>query len=374
MNILFILENYLPHIGGVEIVFKNLCEGLSKKGYTINIITHRIKNSKKFEVINGVNIHRINCFNSRYLFSFLSIFKCIKFAKKANLIHTTTFNGAFPAWITSKIFKKKCIITIHEVWIGKWHELTKMNLFSCKIHDFLERLIYLLKFDKYICVSKSTQKQLIDIGIKKNKIKVIYNGLDYNHWNPKKYNENKIRKQLKLDKNFVYLFTGRPGISKGLEYLIKAVPIISKKINNSKLLAIVSKDKAYEKRYKYIVELIKKLDIENKIILHDPVKYKELPNFVKAVNCVVVPSLSEGFGFAAAEACAMDKPVVAINTTSLPEVVSGKYILIKQKNEKEIAKGIQKIYNNKFKESKLRKFTMEDNIKKYVDVYKQIKK
>ena len=27
MKILFVLENYLPHIGGVEIVFKNLAEG-----------------------------------------------------------------------------------------------------------------------------------------------------------------------------------------------------------------------------------------------------------------------------------------------------------------------------------------------------------
>ena len=33
MRVLFILENYHPHIGGVEIVFRNLASGLAKRGY-----------------------------------------------------------------------------------------------------------------------------------------------------------------------------------------------------------------------------------------------------------------------------------------------------------------------------------------------------
>jgi len=31
MKLLFVVENYLPHIGGVEVLFKHLCEGLAKK-------------------------------------------------------------------------------------------------------------------------------------------------------------------------------------------------------------------------------------------------------------------------------------------------------------------------------------------------------
>ena len=371
MNILFVLENYFPHIGGVEIVFKNLCEGLAKKGHKIDVITHRLKGTKRFERVNGVNIHRISCLHSRYLFTFFSIPKTLKFAKKTDIIHTTTFNAAFPAWLASRLRKKKCIITIHEVWVGKWDKLTEMNWLDAKLHDFLERLIYLLNFDKYIAVSNSTQKQLIDIGIKKEKIQVIYNGIDYAHWNPKKCDGKNIRKKLKLEKNFVYLFTGRPGVSKGLEYLIKAVPLISKSIPNSKLLAIISKDKAYRKRYSFMLKLIRKLNIQDKIIIHDPVSYKELPNYVKAADCVVVPSLAEGFGFAAAEACAMGKPVVASDTTSLPEVVSGRYVLVKPRDEKSIANGIADVFNKRYIKKPLKLFKMDNFINDYLRLYKR---
>jgi len=57
------------------------------------------------------------------------------------------------------------------------------------------------------------------------------------------------------------------------------------------------------------------------------VSRSELPSYIAASDCIVVPSLSEGFGFAAAESCAMGKLIVASNVASLPEVVSGKFYL-----------------------------------------------
>ena len=374
MKILFVLENYYPHIGGVEVVFQNLTEGLAKLGHDISIVTHLLKGTKKFEIINKVKVYRINCLHSRYLFTFLSIPKVINLAKKADIIHTTTFNGAPPAWFASKILKKPCIITIHEVWINKWDKLTEMSKIKAKIHNILEKIIYLLKFDRYVCVSNSTKKQLDNLKIKKTKSSVVYNGVDYEHWNPKKYNSNNLKKQLNLEKNFIYVFTGRPGVSKGLEYLIKAVPLISKMIPNAKLLAIVSKDKTYEKRYKLIKDLIKKLKIEDKVILHDPVNYKELPKYIKLADCVVIPSLAEGFGFSAAEACAMGKPVIVSNTTSLPEVVSGQYVLVKPKDYEAIAKGIEMVHENKTLKKPLKRFLLKENIQNYLKIYKEILK
>jgi len=372
MNILFVLENYLPHVGGVEIVFKNLSEGLAKLGHDVSIVTHRLKGTKKFEIMNRINIYRVNCLQSRYLFSFLSIPKVLRLARKADIIHTTTFNGAPPAWLASKLRKKPCVLTVHEAWVGKWNKLTEMNWFSAKMHSFLERMIYLLRFNRYVCVSHSTKKQLLDVGVKENKTDVVYNGVDYAHWDPKKYNGERIRKKFGLENMFVYLFSGRPGISKGLEYLLKAVPLISDKIANAKLFAIVSKDKAYSKRYRYILKLIKRLGIEDKVIVHEPVNYKELPNFIKMADCIVVPSLSEGFGFAAAEACAMGKPVVASNTTSLPEVVSGKYVLVKPKSSEGIADGVEMVYKGKFTKSKLKRFELKKNIENYLRIYKKL--
>ena len=48
MKILFVCENYLPHIGGAEVVFKNLAERMIKLGHEVNLVTHKLKNTKNF--------------------------------------------------------------------------------------------------------------------------------------------------------------------------------------------------------------------------------------------------------------------------------------------------------------------------------------
>jgi len=370
MKILFIIENYIPHIGGVEMVFKNLAEGLAKKRHDVTIITHRPKGTKKYEELNGVKIHRINCLQSRYLFSFLAIPTALKLAKKADIIHTTTFNGAFPAWIASKLTRKKCVITVHEVWIGKWKEYTTMNAVEAGLHNFLEKLIYLLPFDRYAAVSNSTKRQLLDIGKSPAKTVTVYNAVDYQHFDPKKHNGKTIREYYDLEDKFVCLTYGRPGPSKGMEYAIKAVPLID--VPKLKHIFILSKDKQYLLRLRKLKGMIKELNIGSKVMLLEPVSHKQLPKYIRAADCVIVPSLSEGFGYTAAEACALGVPVVATKTTSLPEVVSGKYLLVNPKSSEEIATAVERVYHKRYDKTPVRRFLPEKNIKGYLKIYKEL--
>ena len=359
MKIVFVLENYIPHIGGVEVVFKTLAENLAKK-HDVSIVTHRLKGTKKYEVIKDVKVHRVSCFKNRYLFSFLAIPKVLSLAKKADIIHTTTYNGAVPARLAAKLLGKPSLITVHEVMGKRWRSLTGMNLFSAKLHEFLEYLVISLRFDRFVCVSRSTQKNLYK---NKKRSLVIYNAVDYGHFNPAKHKK-------RPKKTFTYLTYGRPGISKGIEYVVKAVPLVD--IKGSKLMLILSKDKAYRKRYGYIVGLIRKLKIEDKVILHDPVSYKELPSYIRSADCVIVPSLTEGFGFTVAESCAMGIPVVASNTTSIPEVISGKYLLVRPRSPKEIAQAIKKVHKKQYKTSKPKRFLIKDNVDCYLKVYREL--
>jgi len=372
MKILFVIENYIPHIGGVEVVFRNLAEGLARKGHDITLITHRPGKTPKSETVNGLKILRINCMQSRYLFTFFSLPKVIAEARKADIVHTTTFNGAFPAWIGAKLTGKKCVITVHEVWIGKWKEYTTMGWVQVLLHNLLEKLIYVLPFDKYVAVSNSTRKQLLSIGKNPNKTTTVYNAVDYKHFDPKKYSRKTVREEYELEDQFVCLTYGRPGPSKGIEYAIKAVPLIS--IPKLKYMFILSKDKQYLLTLMKLKNLIKKLHIENKVILLDPVSFKDLPKFIRAADCVVVPSLAEGFGYTAAEACALGVPVVASRTTSLPEVVSGKYLLVNPKSSEEIATAVERIYNKKYNKSPLRRFLLENNIKNYLKIYRELQR
>jgi len=370
MRILFVIENYVPHIGGVEIVFKNLAEGLAKKGHDVTIITHKSSGAKGYEELNGVKIHRINCLQSRYLFSFLAIPKAVKEARKADIIHTTTFNGAFPAWIASKLTGRKCAITVHEVWIGKWKDYTTMNLLQACLHNFLEKLIYFLPFDKYVAVSNSTKRQLLELGKSPEKTVTVHNAVDYKHFDPKKHSGKKIREEYEWDDKFVCLTYGRPGPSKGMEYAIKAIPLIG--IPKLRYVFILSKDKQYLLKLRKLKSMIRELHIEKKTILLEPVPHKMLPKYIRAADCVVVPSLSEGFGYTAAEACALGVPVVATRTTSLPEVVSGKHLLVNPKSSEEIATAVERVYNKKYENTPLKRFLLEKNINGYLKIYREL--
>jgi len=373
MNILFVIENYLPHIGGVEVVFRNLAEGLVKKGHSATIITHRLKGTASEETINGVKVKRISCFGSRYLFTFFAVRDAVNAARKADIVHTTTFNGFVPAWFAAKLNGKPLVATIHEVWVGKWKQYTDFGWLKSMLHDWSERMIYMLpSVDKYVAVSNSTRQQLLDIG-KKNAI-TIYNGVDYDHFNSKRYDGSAVRKKYSLQRNYVLLVYGRPGPSKGIEYAIRAMEQISKEIPNGKMMLILSRDRQYRQKYAQLLQLIKEHGLTNRIINVEPVSHTELPRYIKAADCVVIPSLSEGFGYAAAEAAAMGKPVVASNTTSLPEVVSGKHILVKLRDSREIAEAVVNIRHNHYHNIPLRKFTIEENVAKYLKVYEELLK
>lgn len=369
MRILFVLENYFPHIGGVERVFRTLAEGLVAQGFTVDVVTRRLPNTRRFEILNGVRIHRVRSSN-RYLFTFFSLPQVLGLARRADIIHTTTFNGAPPAWLAARLLRKKCVITVHEVWVNRWRELTDCSRLSAHIHNFLEKMIYRLRFDYYACVSQATQKDLLALGVAAARTSVIYNGIDYGFFDPEKYDEKKVRKE--VGPGFVYLTYGRPGPSKGIEFVVKAVPQIVKEVPGSKLLLILSKDKAYRTRYESILKLISKLGIFEHVIVHNPVAWEELPAYIKAVDCVVIPSLAEGFGFTAAESCAMGIPVVATNAGSLPEVVSGTHVLVQARDAGTIAAGVVAVHAGKAQKTPLKRFPVEKMVGGYVGVYRKL--
>jgi len=372
MNVLFVLEYYPPHVGGVETLFENICTGLATTGHSVSVVTSSLRGTKDFEIVNGVRIYRVHVPN-RYLFTLLAIPKVYWLAREVDLIHTTTYNGAFPAWFVSKLRGKKCVITVHEILGSYWKDLAGMGWFSARLHRLLEKLVVLLPFDKYVCVSRYTCNSLRKAGARNEKLEVIYNGVDSGLFSPEKVDVERvkrIRRSLGLDSRFVYTYYGRPGISKGVEYLVQSVPLITRKIPDSKLLLILANDPA--NRFESIKKMIVDLNIEDRIILIDPVPRIELPDYIAASDCVVVPSLSEGFGYTAAEACAIGKPVVASNVASLPEIVSGRYVFVRPREPRAIAEGVAKVYKGNIEDKGKKVFSWKECIEKYLHVYQEM--
>ena len=371
MNILFVLENYHPHIGGVESVFQGLAEGLAARGHRVTLVTRRLPATAKQEVLRGVRIIRAASFGSRHWFTFTAFPAALRWARWADIVHTTTYNGAPPAWLAARIFRKPAVITVHEALGPRWATLADVSRPAAWLYRTFERMILRLGFARYAAVSRSTARQLLQTVRAKHRrsVQVVYNGLDYGLWRRQPAAAARLRRRFSLAGRFVSLFYGRPGVSKGLEVLLRALPLIVQAIPSFHLVAIVSEDRAYHARAQRLRSLADQLGMRDHVLFLSPRPRRELPAYVAMADCVVVPSLSEGFGFAVAEACAIGKIVVASNTDSIPEVVSGKWLLFDAGSPLKLAEAVVDVYYGRYHRTRLRRFSIKQNIKNYLKAY-----
>ena len=178
-----------------------------------------------------------------------------------------------------------------------------------------------------------------------------------------------LRKKIAGDAPFVYLYFGRPGGSKGLPYLIEAVPKISRAIPGSKLVLILSRETKAE--YRHARCLIDAVNSDSSIIVLDPVPLETLPEHINIADTVVIPSLSEGFGFSAVESCMMGKNIVCTDTGSLPEVTYGPLVRVPKADSAALAEGIIKMFRGECTVVPEKKFTWEDAFKQYERVFQR---
>ena len=318
MKILFVLEYYYPNIGGVERLFKSLTEHLVNSGNEVTVLTNRFdKNLKNREYMNGVFVRRLN-FRNRFLFTFLSIPWVIRYSKNKDLIHTTSYNAAFPSFIAAKLLGKKVLITFHEAWGKLWFKLPFINPFSKFLFYIYEQAIISLRFHRFIAVSDYTRNCLIRNGVSNRRIVRIYNGLVY---------EKPLWKNQQKQQNFVYTFFGRLGPSKGIDILIKASIIFLSKNKASRLRLIITKTP--KSILNYIYSEINNSRLSEQLEVFHHLSDKDLKNKLLDSSCVVVPSVSEGFCFAAAETVALGVPLISSDMGALKEVVSGTHIRMK---------------------------------------------
>ena len=72
----------------------------------------------------------------------------------------------------------------------------------------------------------------------------------------------------------------------------------------------------------------------------------DLPAYYSGAEILVLPSLYEGFGFPVLEAMACGCPVVASNTSSLPEVVGDAGIMVDPYDTDSLARVIKTVLTN----------------------------
>jgi glycosyltransferase involved in cell wall biosynthesis len=361
MKILFILELYHPNIGGIEKLFKSLAERLAAEGHEVKVITSRFrKGLPARETINGVMVKRLRI-SSRFAFTFFGIFGMLREARHCHIIHTTSFNAAFPARLAGLIAGKKVIITFHEAWGKLWFRLPFTGMINKILYYLYESFILHLGFYRYIAVSDYTEASLRRAGIAGRKIVRIYNGLEYRLYDPNSHTP--------PEKGFVFTYFGRPGISKGLDLIMKAAPGFMENHEDAFLKLIIPA--ASRKMMKKIGRFTEGLP-EGRCLILQKLNETSLRQELATSSCVMIPSYSEGFCFAAAECAALGIPVVSSGQGALAEVVSGTYIVMDDFNGKGLARALEKAYRGEWTISPLKRFPFDDTIRQYLSLYHEL--
>jgi len=322
-HILFILEFFFPHVGGLETLFQHLAEGLVRHGYRVTVVTLWLPGTNKRELHNGVEIIRVKTpgFAQRYLFMLYALRAALRAAHTADLIHTTTYNAALPAWLASRIARRPAIITVHEVFAEQWQQLPGLSPLLGYAFRVFEWGILHLPFAHFIGDSNFTARRLRQrMCIPADKVSTVYPAVDYEFWD-RACHERRVLKDAVpgIADGPVYLYFGRAGLSKGLSYLIEAARIIQRARPDSHGIFILARDPLAP--YARVLRQIAQYGLEEHVIVLDPVPRAELPGYLLAADCVVVPSISEGFGYAAVEAATLGCPVVTTTGHSVEEVL-----------------------------------------------------
>lgn len=358
MKILFVLEHFHPYVGGAEKLFYTLSIALAREGYEITIITTLFDQKlPKEEIHKGLKIIRINCSN-RFAFTALSLPKVIKYAKEVDLIHTTTYNAALPAAIAGKLLRKPVFVTFHEVWGKLWKELPFTSFFERNAFYAFEKMLLKLPFSKFIAVSEFTKSELIKNGIPHSKIEMIYNGIHYDSFKNMQPSPPDI---------FTFTYFGRLGISKGLDLLIPAAAEFRKSFPETKFRLIIPKYP--EALFQEIMNLIKQYNLQDYIEFHHNLPRAELYQQLLSSSCIVIPSYSEGFCFAATETVALKIPIISSQQGALIETVSGKFISMKEMTITGLTQALENAHHQNWTEIPIRYFHLNDSVEAYMKCY-----
>ncbi|MEM2767690.1 MAG: glycosyltransferase family 4 protein, partial [Candidatus Bathyarchaeia archaeon] len=166
------------------------------------------------------------------------------------------------------------------------------------------------KADRIITVSHAMQEDLVRHGWPKSKISVVWNGVDPERYNPRRFRPEeaeatRAKYGIKPEEKMI-LFLGRLTWVKGVVNLVQAMPMILSEYPNSKLVILGKGEQQND-----IVEAAARLGISGKVACRfEFVPEKERILHYAAADVCVFPSTYEPFGIVSLEAMAMAKPIV----------------------------------------------------------------
>jgi glycosyltransferase involved in cell wall biosynthesis len=206
-------------------------------------------------------------------------------------------------------------------------------------------------------------------------IEVVHNGADYKKFKPKPREEARARLNLPIDKKII-LFVGGLVPVKGVEFLLAAISRLGRP---DAVLYLVGDGELKAA----LISMADRLGVLNICRFVGRRPYDEISSWLSAADCLVLPSLSEGFPTILPEAMLCRVPIVATEVGGIPEIISHGHngLLVEPKNITMLAEAIQVLLTNdeeipvmveRAHKTARAAFTWEANAQKMLAIYRKI--
>lgn len=250
------------------------------------------------------------------------------------------------------------IVTVHDFTYELYNKGIRRWIHSWTKNNAIRKAAYI------ICISENTKKDLIKFvkGIDEKKIHVIYNGASDDFY---KFEDDNQRYQ--ADQENYLVFIGSRASYKNYTLAVQVAAAA-----NMRLMIVGSKLSDTEKHMTQGVIG----NSYNELGHIDNITLNKLYNKAFAL---IYPSAYEGFGLPVVEAQKAGCPVLALNNSSIKEVIGDNEQLVERPNISSFCKQIEKLKNGVYRNSVIQngiknaqQFTWNNTFSKYMELYQQI--
>ncbi len=308
-HILLIVDHFHPVVGGAETLAHELARGLAAGGNEVWVLTQRVpRTAPAEERRDGYTVRRlwVPRILGRLWFMLFAGFYAAARGPRVDVIHASGYASMWPARVAGWWRGVPALATVHEVLGEQWFFASGLPKGAAGVFYWLEQRLMRLPFARYLCVSQHTADRLTRLaGVSPDRIDVVYPPVDYDFWEAGRYSARPLRQELGLEPDCrIALFFGRPGVSKGVDALLAAADELAKDPSQPMhCVLLLAREPAAG--LAAAERFVASHGLRAHVSILESVPRAELPSYLLAASCVVIPSLSEGFGYSAVEAATL---------------------------------------------------------------------
>lgn len=338
-NIVFSLQR----CGGISMVWANLVSRVLAKMNGVSFIEYQNSNDnicrQNLDLGNNVASEKMFCIKlGRFLNPHISVKGSEKFIFHSSYYRTCSNRNAIN------------VTTVHDFAYRKFVKNPLIRYIQCRQQDEAVR-----KSDAVVCISENTKRDLLYYlpDVNPEKISVIYNGVD-----------NRFSYMRSAEKKDYVLYVGKRDRYKNFNTLIEPLAKLGYKL---KIVGVPLSSTE--------IQLLDKARLKYEYcgIVSDT----ELNKLYNEAICLLYTSLYEGFGLPILEAQMAGCPVIAFNSSSIPEVIGDKELLLDDITVDTLRMKMEYVKNNRDQIVRdglenVKRFSWDKMADEYMDLYKKL--